>query len=189
MFVQKIFIFGLLLFSFLGEQEESDILYKERSALTWEDFKGQPIDSTSKKAFAKTGIGYDWTYSTANLTLSLECKVDAFFLPEQSWVRNEARTESQLDYEQGFFEIAELHARVLKLRFNDYKIRRNIRRDLNTIYNQTNGELKTMQLAYEKAVGDYLDTNKDLKASWKTKITDSLRYYNELFGKKNSLKQ
>ncbi len=158
---------------FLLQQEEEKFTFQEKSVLNWSDFKGSPNVHSSHHAAANTGMGYSWSYGTANGTLDFTYEVKSHFYPQLSWVKKEAADDYLLAHEQLHFEISELHARMLRKTMASYTIGRNIRRDLKIIYQKAEAKRRAMQTAYDTETRHSIDTL--AQKQWRLKIKKMLQ--------------
>lgn len=88
--------------------------------LTWDDFQGDPPTNGSEGAVTAYTIYSGW-----------KCRGDAFefrviagFRPRQSWVkavvmRDTVQRRTVLAHEQTHFDLAEVHARIMRRAFSD----------------------------------------------------------------------
>ena len=119
--------FGLLLmfatlFTLLSSNKDSadTIIWSEDYRLDWQDFKGQPrFEYQDISALTSSGIVHYKGCKEGKINY----KVQAYFEKQESWVKEEARTEHHLIHEQIHFDITELYARKLRklLADNDFK--------------------------------------------------------------------
>ena len=91
--------------------------------LTWDDFKGD-VDVLSKHdALSKTRLSHKTHFDPVQKTTKIKLKInwtkmDASFIPDDSWVKPQKRTNQLLKHEQGHFDIQELVARETEKKLN-----------------------------------------------------------------------
>lgn len=98
----------------LGSSADSnnDVIYwSPNYKLNWDDFAGNPrFDYESISALTSSGIIHYKGCKDGEITF----KVQAYFEKNESWVKEEARTDHHLTHEQIHFDITELAARRLR---------------------------------------------------------------------------
>lgn len=117
---------------FSQEVETNEILWKEGHKLDWRDFRAIPDTTTGITAISEIGI----RYSTSNSGKWLIVIVEAYFNPNNSWVREDSRLQIILAHEQLHFDIAEFYARQMRQQISNSRITFNGNtRQLTMIYN------------------------------------------------------
>jgi hypothetical protein len=146
-----------LFLSFLGfvqaQSENSKILWKMETRLTWEDFQGVPLEKTLFHANTNTGLSYSWGLKGTSQSMELDYHVETFFYPELSWVQADSKNDHLLKHEQLHFDISELHARKLRkllANVDASKLNKDSREDLNKLYEKIIKERSAMQTAFDK---------------------------------------
>jgi predicted secreted Zn-dependent protease len=150
--VHKIF---LLLFPlFLSLPKEDNIIeWSPTRKLTWADFKGSPDPASNNAALTSSAITVAFEYSNKGLTHTIKCKFNKLL----SWGR--IRNDYILNHEQGHFNIAEAHARLLHKNLNEYVFNsKTVSDDINKIYAETMKEHVAMQKQYDDVTNHSLDT-------------------------------
>lgn len=170
-------ILGLLCL-FLFVQSEETITWKGSTKLHWGNFEGKPEYNTDAVAITASGITYGFrskSYSNSSKILEYTTSVSAEFYPEKSWYIKERVNDTVLGHEQLHFDITELHARMFRKRIKEVKFTKNIKQELNKIYNEINVSLQAMQNAYDNG-SDY---SRDYKGqiAWQKRIARELRKY------------
>ena len=111
----KSFLFvlvGLLWLLFSSNSNETEILYwGQTGKLTWEDFDGEPRFDL-KEIYALTSSGLMDSKGCKDGIIIY--KIKSYFEKNESWVKEEARTDYHLAHEQLHFDITELYARKLR---------------------------------------------------------------------------
>ncbi|MDR9457259.1 MAG: DUF922 domain-containing protein [Salegentibacter sp.] len=160
--------FFLLLLLFTAEisssQEQEKIEWEEGKKLTWADFKGTPKQGVAYEANTNSGISFSWNYSTESGQPVLRYEVVTNFFPQLSWVKEHEEDEYLLGHEQLHFDISELHARKLRKAIDEYETGRNIRRDLNRLYEGIEKDRVEMQKLFDAETVH--STNKEAEAGW-----------------------
>ena len=165
----------LVICCLFASQEDEKFTYKEQPVLSWEDFKGVPDQNSIHHATANTGMGYSWSYNTSFGKLDLTYEVKSHFYPNVSWVKMDKADAALLAHEQLHFDISELHARMLRKTMASYVIRRNIRKDLKTIYENAEAKRRAMQTAYDTETNHSIDII--AQQQWELKVKAQLEAY------------
>lgn len=140
-----------LFFSLPGE--ENIIEWSPARKLTWADFKGTPDPSSTNAALTNSSITLSTEYSNKEIRYIVNCKFNKLL----SWVR--VKNDYILNHEQGHFDIAEAHARLLFKNLNEYKFNsKTANDDVNRIYSETMKEHVSMQKQYDLLSNHSLDT-------------------------------
>lgn len=168
-------IFFFLIFSVVGNsfaQKHEKIEWEEGQKLSWADFKGIPKKELAYEANTNSGISFSWNYSTESGKPVLKYEVVTNFFPQLSWVKEDEKDNYLLGHEQLHFDISELHARKLRKAIDEYKAGRNIRRDLNRLYERIEKERVAMQNEFDAETNH--STNKEAEIRWRRFVKKEL---------------
>ena len=160
----------LVLLSMLLLKGEDDNLIDWTSTrkLTWIDFKGKPDPTSSNAALTSSSINVEFGYNRSGLIHSIKCR----FNKSLSWVR--IKNNYILNHEQGHFDIAEWHARVLHRALNEYEFNaKTVGKDINQIYDRVMKEHVHNQQQYDEQTNHSLDTT--MQRQWDLKIAGMLK--------------
>lgn len=134
--------------------------------LTWTDFKGTPNPSSPNAALTNSSINVEFGFNGKGMTHSIKCR----FNKSLSWGR--IRNDYILKHEQGHFDIAEIHARLLHKALLDYSFNaRTVNDDVTKIYNGVIDAHVKFQKSYDLETNHSIDTAQQV--IWNGKI-DSL---------------
>ncbi|WP_251738945.1 DUF922 domain-containing protein [Gramella sp. AN32] len=147
-------------------------MWNERPVLTWDDFKASPDPESPFAANTNSGISFTWNYSTSKGQPELIHQVFSNFYPQYSWVKSSEKDAYLLAHEQAHFDISEIYARKLRKALQEYEIGRNIRRDLNGIYQKMEKQRDVMQRKFDKETDHSENTEAEMK--WRKFITTEL---------------
>jgi len=89
------------------------LLWKERRALTWDDFQGTPDPASPYLAFSQVGSTDVGTVTVVNGQVTIP-GAETVFDPSRSWVEPAGRTDALLHHEQGHFDLEEAITRELR---------------------------------------------------------------------------
>lgn len=168
------FLILLLASSLCSAQNANEkIVWNKDSPLKWNDFKGIPLQSNPYAANTNSGMSYTWNYSTKTGTPALEHQVYSNFYPQLSWVKEIQNKDYLLAHEQLHFDISELHARKLRKALNEYEISRNVRRDLQKIYEAIEAKRVLMQKQFDKETKHSKISEEELR--WRNYVAIELK--------------
>jgi len=106
--------------TFAQSNHPNDTLHwNENRTLSWDDFKGEPLDYTGfqGEAFCMNVANFERRHAFSKTTFT----VTAVFDRTKSWFNPEARTDIGLLYFQVMFDLYELHARKLRKELSETK--------------------------------------------------------------------
>lgn len=166
-------VFAFFLLAELPAQSIQKLQWESERPLDWADFKAVPKQNIPYEANTNSGISFSWNYSNESGEPVLEYEVNTNFYPEKSWVKEVEDNHYLLAHEQLHFDISELHARKLRKAIDDYKMGRNIRRELNLLYE--NIEKQRVQMQNQFDVETNHSQNKYAEAKWQHFITEELK--------------
>jgi hypothetical protein len=160
----------LIILSTLSSTVANDNLIDWTSSrkLAWSDFKGKPDPASRNAALTISSINIEFGYNRTGLTHAIKCR----FNKTLSWVR--IRNAYTLNHEQGHFDIAEWHARVLHRQLEAYEFReKTVSRDINEIYDRVMRDHVESQQQYDRLTHHSLDTA--MQRRWDLKIAGMLK--------------
>ena len=171
----KIFIsllFSLLIFP-QGNSEK--LFWNENQKLSWQDFRGKPIASAGFVASTNTGMAFEYSYSIKNGNVNVDYSVASFFNPHGSWFIPQKVNPHILRHEQAHFDISELHARMLRKNLEGKKFSKNIKKEIERIYQQVEQKRRQMQTKFD-AESDH-SRNLEKEHFWQKYIARQLKEY------------
>jgi len=131
-------------------EKRSLIYYTPSEKLTWNDFKGKPVLSSSAAAITNAGIGFKMAFHSRDNITTLHITVTCNFSIADSWVKDGRKTPYILNHEQHHFDIAYINAmlfiqnlKTAKFTMKDYD------KVIEKIYYQAQADMQTMQNAYD----------------------------------------
>ncbi|MCX2745431.1 hypothetical protein OO013_16245 [Mangrovivirga sp. M17] len=162
----------LLIFSFFVTLHcfgQSDERQWEEGKLTWNDFKGEPFESSPSASELSYQLSYSTTKKRIGDTTFFFFQTRNYINPYISWVKESEKSDQLLRYNQVIFNILELHRRELQEelhRINNTDLAEN---KFRTQYQKCNYEIKQFQ--HETNSG----TDKSALVYWDKKITQKLK--------------
>lgn len=160
---------------FPSEADKEKISWNEKRALTWQDFKGKPQSDADFVASTNSGMSFSFSYSEKNGKRSMEYSVVCNFYPQESWFKPGHVSEYILKHEQTHFDISELHARKLRKRMDETSFSKNVKKEVEALYQQTEHERRQMQNDYDFE-SDH-SKNKEGEYRWRAKVAQELKKY------------
>ena len=162
-------------FSFAQDKDEELIKWAPSQQLTWSDYKASPNPNSDAAASTTTYLGIEFNIDQNNLTYKIQCS----FSKTKSWGRS--KTDFILKHEQGHFDIAEIFARKLNKKMNEYKFTKNTyKTDLKNIYQAITKEKEEFQDQYDNETDH--SRKKDEQLIWLKKIEKMLEELKDYSG-------
>jgi Bacterial protein of unknown function (DUF922) len=170
-----VFIFLLTMAPLLlpAQQPGEELLaWSASRKLTWADYKASPDPNSD--AAATTASYLVFSYSIRNDDISF--RIESKFSKTRSWGLH--KTAYILSHEQGHFDLAEVYARKLYKKVQEYRFhKKNYRKDLQKIYQEVLDEKEEMQNKYDRETNHSI--NKEKQAEWLKKIEKMLEEYKD----------
>lgn len=148
------------------------IAWRENFKLTWAYFKANPDFTTKAAAVTASGISYRLSGERINGKMQVNCDVTAYFYPNKSWYKKELASDKMLLHEQLHFDITELHARKMRAELANAELNKNVKQEVEAIYNAVLKQLRTMQKKYDAETNFSRNTEQQL--IWKKKVETML---------------
>lgn len=163
-----LYILPLLLLNFAGPAIQDLIEWNSSQRLSWTDFKGKVPVNAANAALTNTAINVEFGFSKKGMTYSIKCRFDK----TKSWVR--VKNDLVLGHEQGHFDIAEIHARILNKALKDYKFNsRTVSDDVNSIYENVMKQHHQFQSEYDQSTD--FSRKVDKQVEWLARIEKKLK--------------
>lgn len=151
---------------------EETLAWSAGRKLTWADYKARPDPNSD--AAATTASYLLFSYSIRNDEISY--RIESKFSKTRSWGLH--KTAYILSHEQGHFDLAEVYARKLFKKVQEYRFhKKNYRKDLQKIYQEILDEKEEMQNKYDRETNHSI--NKEKQAEWLKKIEKMLEEYKD----------
>lgn len=166
------FLFPFLLFP---QDNHEKIVWNETKELSWQDFRGTPVQSASFVASTNTGISFNYSYSFDNGTVNLKYSVESFFYPHQSWFQPKLVSPYILKHEQMHFDISELHARMLKKSISEKTFSKKVKSEMESVYRLIERQRRAMQAKFDTETDHSRNEEKEIQ--WEKYIAQKLTEY------------
>lgn len=164
----KYFLLSFFLLPLTRSGQRQFIDWKADRKLTWADFQARPINSSDNAALTSSNINFQYGYGSSGFHYSISCRFDK----SRSWVR--VKSDHILAHEQGHFDIAEIHARLLNQALSGYRYNeKTVDDDINRIYDGIMKQHHDMQQLYD-AETDHSRNNRR-QTEWLSTIRENLK--------------
>ncbi|MFT4024745.1 MAG: DUF922 domain-containing protein [Flavihumibacter sp.] len=141
--------------------------WRERRVLTWNDFKGAPVESAPNAALTSTSILLSYKYGSSGFSYHLQC----VFYPDKSWTK--VSSGRILAHEQGHFDITQLFTRKMHQALAAYQPRDGkVEEDVGNIHQNIAAQQTTFQQQYDTETN--FSRNYEAQAKWLEKIATAL---------------
>lgn len=151
----------------LDLKEEELIDWQWDRPLTWDDYRGQPDPDSDAAASTTTYLAIEYNLKDGQFGYQIQSR----FSCDKSWGLH--KTPYILSHEQGHFDIAEIHARLLHKKMSEYKFdRKTYQKELKKIYEDVVEAKEEMQSKYDKETNHSIYRPK--QAEWLEKIDELL---------------
>lgn len=177
--MQKALLFFLFLNMLTGFSQTPGkvILWEEERKLTWSDFQAEPDTTSPFHASTNSGISFSWALQSSEDKSDFDYEIKTTFQPGLSWVKEKEKSRILLAHEQLHFDITELHARKLRKLLENYKVTKNIKKELNDIYKKIQTERKQMQREYDRETNH--SQHKEAEEKWRRSVNFELKKLRE----------
>jgi hypothetical protein len=166
-------LYLLLLLCSSTTQIKGELIYWTKEyKLTWGDFKASPKNISTNAAITSAGFGIEpYTISSNSDTVNLV--VNVFFVKNESWVKQNAKSLSLLNHEQAHFDINELFARKFKQQLIKHKFTNaSFLENFSKLFLKYQNDLKAYQNLYDKQTDHSRLEAKQLE--WEKKVAKEL---------------
>jgi len=153
-------------------QEEEVIPWAPNLRLQWEDFRATPPAESRIAATTASGISYRFSAMETNGNMKVDCTIDTFFYPNESWYQPDVANEIILSHEQLHFDISELFARKMRQRIGAFSFTKKVKAEVKTIYGEILREMRDFQKLYDEETNFSRDVEAQLR--WNKKINMAL---------------
>lgn len=153
-----------------ADRNEDLLKWTQGRKLTWSDYKASPDPDSDAAASTTTYLAIEYNMNNGDFGY----KITSTFSKTRSWGRH--KDDYILSHEQGHFDIAEIFARKLNKKMEEYKFNdRTYQKDLKKIYDEVTDQKEEMQEKYDAETRHSI--NKEKQAEWLKKIQALLKEY------------
>jgi len=156
---------------------EDEIIWLFDRKLEFDDFKAEvPNDKTHIGAKASFGLFYE--ISQSSLFASTKIKVKAKFYCDKSWIKASSKNDNSLmRLQQLHFDIAELHARILRKKLKDKDLKFTNMEKAKVVFAEVMSKYNEMQERCDSETEWGMNEKK--LSSWESNIKDELYMLDE----------
>lgn len=165
----SIFIFVLGAFA----QQEEVVPWTPDLRLQWTDFRATPPAESRIAATTASGISYRFSAIETNGNMEVDCTIDAFFYPDESWYQPAIANDIILSHEQRHFDITELFARKMRQRIAAFSFTNKVKAEVKTIYGDILKEMRDFQKRYDQETN--YSRNVEEQVRWNAEIIRLLK--------------
>lgn len=153
---------------------EKQIEWSKDRKLTWNDFKGKPINRLDFIAGAESNCGFGFQSNVVRLIGKVKMKVVNTFDCNLSWVLPENKKSIELlEHEQLHFDLSQIYARQLRKKLDDSKLNLfNFMKESNKIFDDIFILFKERQTLYDSETNHGI--NNAVQKNWKKNIEKEL---------------
>ena len=150
------------------------IYFTSSKALTWNDFKGRPDNSSVAAAITASGFGYKADFKSLGNKSQLNIAVYCYFSKKNSWVKPGKTTDYILTHEQHHFNISFLAANIFLEKLKTAGITKtNYNVLLPKLYNECVALMNKMQNEYDGQTKN--GQLKDVQEQWNDYVTAKVK--------------
>ncbi len=173
--MKSLFTVVVVVISIFAKAQVSQVINYEPNSLKWSHYALSSKPSGYQKAFTYCGISYAVRSDEKGLTAEFQAYVDL----KESWVLKGAQSVQLLSHEQGFFDLTEVYARLMKQATIEYIESEGpnltyeaLLQAVRGIYKEKNNQLFIEQQSYNVETRNGND--QEAQAQWNKKIKSRL---------------
>lgn len=153
---------------------EKQIEWSKDRKLTWNDFKGKPINRPNFTTGAESNCGFGFQSNAVRVFGKVKMKVVNTFDCNSSWVLPENKKSNELlEHEQLHFDLSQIYARQLRKKLADSKLNLfNFTKESNKIFDDIFFLYKERQNLYDTETNHGI--NNSAQKKWKKNIETEL---------------
>ena len=171
--IRLIFILFFVSPQFMAAQDE-ELPWSADKKLTWNDFKSTPDYSHPYAAITFSGMSYGFSADVVNGEVSVNYKVNCFFVANKSWVKRRYKGDKELlKHEQLHFDITELYTRKFREELSKMTFTDNVKAEIKAVYKRITKEKVSFQEKYDLETDH--SKNEAAQKKWQLKINSELQ--------------
>ncbi|HMR45204.1 MAG TPA: DUF922 domain-containing protein [Bacteroidia bacterium] len=153
----------IALATFVTTTSAQELVNWQEKRLTWDDFEKRNLPKSRTGAITSSGIYFSYLEDDDGINIIVKAQMDK----SRSWVNTHSMRDEVLSHEQMHFDIAEIHARLLRQYFtlNNKKFARH---NPENIYKKYINRLRRMQDDYDRQTNHGNDMY--MQMMWEEKI-------------------
>lgn len=156
-----------------GTSNNNLIFYQQNQFLSWDDFKGKPVEGSEAAALTNAGFALKLAFHRAGNTSQLVIDVNCNFSKKDSWVKPGNKSAYILNHEQKHFDIAYLNTIFFIQKLKKATLTNaNYAAVIQNLHNECAAAMEKMQNQYDIETRHSLLTEK--QEEWDEKISKQL---------------
>jgi len=156
-----------------GTSDNNKIFYQQNQFLTWDDFKGKPVEGSETAALTNAGFALKLAFHRVGNISQLVIDVNCNFSKKDSWVKPGKKSAYILNHEQKHFDIAYLNTILFIQKLKKATLTNaNYATVIQNIHNECAAAMEKMQNQYDMETSHSLLTQN--QAEWDEKISKQL---------------
>jgi len=140
----------------------------------WSDFKATPDRSHPYAAITYSGMSYGFSADVVNGEVSVDYKINCFFVSNKSWVKRRYLGDVELlKHEQLHFDITELFTRKFRKELSTMNFSEKVKSEIKVVYQRITNEKVSVQKQYDLETDH--SKNEQAQKAWQLKIDSELQ--------------
>ncbi len=137
----------IFILSWVSIPVEDPIVWSKEKKLSWNDFQASAPKLDSHVALSRVEIQYESSVDKAG---KMTMDINGVFIKEQSWVKQDRKSESILKHEQYHFNLTEVWARKLRKEITSKKWNvKTFEKEFNSLFKKHMAQTLKEQLRYD----------------------------------------
>lgn len=168
-----VFILFIISMQFTVAQDV-ELSWNADKKLKWSDFKATPDRSHPYAAITYSGMSYGFSADVINGEVSVDYKINCFFVSNKSWVKRRYLGDVELlKHEQLHFDITELFTRKFRKELSAMSFSEKVKSEIKAVYKKLTDEKVSVQKRYDSETDH--SKNEQAQKAWQVKIDNELQ--------------
>jgi len=154
--------------------QDIELSWNACEKLKWSDFKATPDRSHPYAAITYSGMSYGFSADVVNGEVSVDYKINCFFVSNKSWVKRRYLGDVELlKHEQLHFDITELFTRKFRKELSTMNFSEKVKSEIKVVYQRITNEKVSVQKQYDLETDH--SKNEQAQKAWQLKIDSELQ--------------
>lgn len=154
--------------------QEIELPWNAGEKLKWSDFKATPDRNHPYAAITYSGMSYGFSANVVNGEVSVDYKINCFFVSNKSWVKKRYLGDAELlKHEQLHFDITELFTRKFRKELSTMNFSEKVKYEIKAVYKKLTKEKVSVQKQYDLETDH--SKNEQAQKKWQIKIDNELQ--------------
>jgi len=154
--------------------QDIELSWNAGEKLKWSDFKATPDRSHPYAAITYSGMSYGFSADVVNGEVSVDYKINCFFVSNKSWVKRRYLGDVELlKHEQLHFDITELFTRKFRKELSTMNFSEKVKSEIKVVYQRITNEKVSVQKQYDLETDH--SKNEQAQKAWQLKIDSELQ--------------